>query len=573
MRSLLADSTSEDDFLLEYNAHSSTLDSDSAILGFEPVSATLQRYHPLPSEAIVLLQVFKENVAPVVRILHTPTMDSMFHDAMTSPASLDKNVEALMLAIDYSAVISMQPQQCMELLSLPRDALLDKYRSAVRQALTRADLLRTESIIALQAAVLYMEALRNEDDSRTVWSLTSLVVHIAKSMGLHRDGTAFGLRPFETELRRRLWYHICLLDIRSSEYHGYEPIVNGCAFDTKLPLHINDSDLTPEMESPPPEREDACEMTLCLVRSEYMRLAWKVNYAPSCSADHLGAANAGLGREAGHLLVGKFESRMQERYIRHCVTSEPFQSLTSAIARLMIARSRISVYKSPYRNNASNSMEEEASTHDDLFQKVIEVLEISSFILTNKDLAIWKWHTVCTFSPHFGPQWAHSMPTRAKPPINVQITHVQWNAVAFALSEICSRPPSPDCDRAWCYVCTLFDEWKVKKDSRTGSLWRPIKRLLAKARYIRELQKVSGSRDEHDGLPISTAPELPSSSEGVSDDSGLAGSDWGSSSSVNDMINAFGTNPTYNTADMWCPNIVAPPFPVPDSTWLNNYQF
>lgn len=406
---------------------------------------------------MVLLQVFKENVAPVVRTLHMPTTEPMYHDAMASLSSrpLDKNVEALLFAIDYSAVISMQPQQCMELLGLPRDTLLDNYRFAVRQALARANLLQTESIIVLQAAVLFVEALRNEDDSRTVWSLTSLIVHIARSMGLHRDGTTFGLRPFETELRRRLWYHICLLDIRSSEYHGYEPIVNGCAFDTKLPLHINDSDLKPDMESPPSERDEACEMTLCLVRSEYMRLAWKVNYAPSCrGVDHLCAANAGVGTggEDGHMLVGKFESRMQERYLCHCDTGDPFHSLTSSVTRLMIARSRIHVHQSQDRNNTLNGMEsDDTSTRDYLFQKTIEVLQMSSSLLTNKDVARWKWHTVRASSP-FAPFYHSRKSVLIRPrPSDLGITRAVECSCLRALGDL--LPPAKPRLRSCLVLC------------------------------------------------------------------------------------------------------------------------
>lgn len=109
-------------------------------------------------------------------------------------------------------------------------------------------------MVLLQAVVVFLSALRNEDASRTAWSLTALIFHVARAMGLHRDGAAFGLGPFEIELRRRLWWHICLLDIRSSEYHGCEPIVHGFTFDAQMPLNVNDSDLAPGMSEPPVER-------------------------------------------------------------------------------------------------------------------------------------------------------------------------------------------------------------------------------------------------------------------------------------------------------------------------------
>ena len=39
--------------------------------------------------------------------------------------------------------------------------------------------------------------------------MTNLVVRI----GLHLDDADFGLTPFDTEMRRRLWWHVSFLDV------------------------------------------------------------------------------------------------------------------------------------------------------------------------------------------------------------------------------------------------------------------------------------------------------------------------------------------------------------------------
>nr|POF17844.1 bikaverin cluster transcription factor bik5 [Quercus suber] len=454
---------------LEYGESSTDsslpFDSDAAILGLEPMPDSLFTYHPLLSDSVKLLQIFKDNVVPVTKILHMPTVESMFWATVAAPESMSKDTEALLFAIYYCAVVSMTSSQCQDIFGVSREDLLQTHRFAVKNALARASLLKTENIVVLQAAVLFIEAFRNEDDTRAVWSLTALIVHIAKTMGLHRDGTAFGLKPFDIEIRRRLWYHICLLDIRSSEYHGYEPIVDGHSFDTKVPLHINDSDLSSEMTEPPAEREEACEMTLCRIRSEYMRLCWEINYVPpnaDSSDPHIRAARSHKHRQA---LMEDFETRIELRHLRHCNVNEPFQLLTCTVARLMIARSRVSVYGLP--GSGSSTLEGsnyESNVRDYIFQQSIGVLELSSLAVQREELVRWRWHTK---------------------------QHIQWQSVAFVLSEICSRPPSPDCDRAWGYICGLFAEWETKKPAERGVLWTPIHRLLAKARYVREQQGIS----------------------------------------------------------------------------------
>jgi hypothetical protein len=112
-----------------------------------------------------------------------PILHRLFWDAVASMNILDRNVEALLSAIYYAAVISLESSQCLDLLGLPSSSALETYRFAVEQPTARADLLNTQNLILRQATVLFLTALQNEDDPRTVWSLTSLVYHIAQAMG------------------------------------------------------------------------------------------------------------------------------------------------------------------------------------------------------------------------------------------------------------------------------------------------------------------------------------------------------------------------------------------------------
>lgn len=71
--------------------------------------------------------------------------------------------------------------------------------------------------MVLQAFVIFLAVLRRNDNARVVWTLTGLAVRIAQVIGVHRDGIYFGLVPFEVEMRRRLWWQVCLLDARASQ--------------------------------------------------------------------------------------------------------------------------------------------------------------------------------------------------------------------------------------------------------------------------------------------------------------------------------------------------------------------
>ena len=63
-------------------------------------------------------------------------------------------------------------------------------------------------------------------------------------MGLHRDGSHYGLHPVETEVRRRIWAQIRMLDLRTAEELGCEPTIVEGSYDTSLPIDIPDESLS-----------------------------------------------------------------------------------------------------------------------------------------------------------------------------------------------------------------------------------------------------------------------------------------------------------------------------------------
>ncbi|EXA44001.1 hypothetical protein FOVG_05508 [Fusarium oxysporum f. sp. pisi HDV247] len=484
---------------------------NAAIFGYRAIASPLYHYHPSLQQAVTLFAAFSENVAPLVRIFHMPTLTRIYWDAIASLGTVDKNTETLLFTIHYSAVISLNPEQCLNILDETREAALERYRFAVEQALAQGNLLSTQSMTMLQAAVLFLSALPNEDDSRAAWALTSLVFHIARTMGLHRDGTIFGLKPFETELRRRLWWQICIIDSRSSEYHCNEPIAQGFITDTKPPLHINDVDLSPEMVEPPAERWDhATDMTLTLVRCEAIQTGLKLGrmrHKQNKASDDGGTPRVDDTSDSPKTLIQELETRLRDKYLPICDTSVPFQLLSSAVAQIILGRfwlitqySVVSREKDVGGRNMSNQFPPTPNTagqlenkvRDELFQTSIKILEVSGMLLTSKEIIQFTWYSK---------------------------THIQWGAMAFVLSELCARPQSPQCDQAWECVTTVYEGWKVdesRQDETRLALWRPIKRLMAKARYVKEMQQTTPGRSSNAGRKVQRRdPVLYSPSPGL----------------------------------------------------------
>jgi hypothetical protein len=98
-----------------------------------------------------------------------------------------------------------------------------------------------------------------------MWISSGIVLRLAQSLGLHHDGTKTGLSAFDTEIRRRFWWQIKMLDVSCAEDCGFCPTYI-YSENTALPLNINDADICRESSSPPPERVDFTAMTFSLIR-------------------------------------------------------------------------------------------------------------------------------------------------------------------------------------------------------------------------------------------------------------------------------------------------------------------
>lgn len=90
-------------------------------------------------------------------------------------------------------------------------------------------------------------------------------------MGLHRDGLMLGLSPFETEMRRRVWWQIVLLDGIYALMSGLGQSMIPRSWDTKEPSNMNDNDMSPGM-SKIESREGPTDMVYCLLCYEVAKL-------------------------------------------------------------------------------------------------------------------------------------------------------------------------------------------------------------------------------------------------------------------------------------------------------------
>ncbi len=83
----------------------------SFIMGYSSSEVDLKALHPLPSQIPFYWQTFLENVQPLVKILHTPTMNKVIKEVQNNLDSLSKSTEALMFAIYFATITSMNANE------------------------------------------------------------------------------------------------------------------------------------------------------------------------------------------------------------------------------------------------------------------------------------------------------------------------------------------------------------------------------------------------------------------------------------------------------------------------------
>ena len=83
----------------------------SFVVGYSSSNVNLQTLHPLPSQIPFYWQTFLENVQPLVKIIHTETMDKTIKEVQHNLDSLRPSTEALMFSIYFATITSMNEDE------------------------------------------------------------------------------------------------------------------------------------------------------------------------------------------------------------------------------------------------------------------------------------------------------------------------------------------------------------------------------------------------------------------------------------------------------------------------------
>ena len=139
--------------------------SDHLLFGSRNANVELNALHPEQLKIFKLWQIYLENVNPLLKVTHAPTLQARIIDGASDLANIDPNLEALMFGIYCMAILSLDEDSCYAALGSARADLLTTYQFGCQQALVNCGLLRSQDRDCLTAFYLYLVSVLKKDIS------------------------------------------------------------------------------------------------------------------------------------------------------------------------------------------------------------------------------------------------------------------------------------------------------------------------------------------------------------------------------------------------------------------------
>ncbi|EXM14109.1 hypothetical protein V3481_007357 [Fusarium oxysporum f. sp. vasinfectum] len=411
--------------------------------GISSVSTAI--YHPQRRVAVRLWKVFVDSIDPYAKVLHIPTAEIIVYTVISDLAKASNETLALCFAIYYASVTALSPGEVLDITGEDNKLALLRYRMCLEQSLAQADFLDNPTLTLLQALAIYGAALRVHSSGRAVWIINGLALRSAQSIGLHRDGSSLGLSPFESEIRRRVWWYFQERDSRGAEDYGLQnPSGASAVYGVELPRNLHDSDIFPGMKELPPSRPDWTRMTLPLCSNQSSR-AWTQLFQMSCSAD-------GIPDEDVRRQVIKDAVKV-EGILQRCNPVIPEQRMTIRTSRLIlykvdvVSRRQWQILRSPE--------DQQPMATDSEVTEAVQLLELSNSIWQDDDLLPFQW-IVCAFP--------------------------QYHIMLFILRHLCVCPRGELAKRAFAAVNIHLENFKTSGNGLLNGLkWTVLTTLRERA--------------------------------------------------------------------------------------------
>jgi hypothetical protein len=290
-------------------------------------------------------------------------------------------------------------------------------------------------------------------------------------MGLHRDGTTFGLTAVDTHVRRLIWYQICFLDVRTCEATGPRPQIRKEEYDTKLPLNVNDTDL---MTASPPTDDLPywTDMTLSKLKFECYELIRQLWVDMQRMDQKKLSLTSVLNR------IKKFRATTEAKYSPLVQGNTPKQILAKQMYRASSNRALVVILQR-YAVGTNYPMPERLRNL--LIEACMGTVEAGVAMETRPELATWAWYRGAI---------------------------LQYHAAVLLVFEVYARPDMPEAARIWSSVDYIFETPpQASQIDKAEGIIITLRDRLEKYHSVRKLRATADVESQSSPGP-STTPQL-----------------------------------------------------------------
>ncbi|KAJ5106095.1 hypothetical protein NUU61_003442 [Penicillium alfredii] len=426
----------------------------------------LSGFHPEPVQIFRLWQMYLNNVDPLLKVTHTPSMQGRIIEAASNVANINPTFEALMFSIYSISIMSLTTDECRAMFGSLKENLLSRYQLGCQQALLNCGYLRTCDRECLTAFYLFLVSIGPSTDPQSLSSMLGVGIRIANRMGLDNESTYGKCTAFEAEMRRRLWWSLVLFDTRIGELANWNPIL-APTWDCKLPLNVNDSALWPEMKEPPVVQGKSSEALFAIVRSE---LAEFTRHVPL----YIGVTNPAfkpIAKDSHHCSFAEghelatLEQMVEDNYLHYCDPENPLHFMTIWTTRGYLAKCRLVEYYSQHSLSSEQHTETQRNT---ALSRAFSMLDCDTKVMTSPRTKGYRWLAHGYFPL---PAYIHIVEDLQRRPVGEHAEQA-WEFMSANFEARFSHPATSDNPLFKMFSRIILQAWDAR-ETALGGLGQP----------------------------------------------------------------------------------------------------
>ena len=403
-----------------------------------------------PHMRSALLRIYQERVDCVFKITHWPTVVTIIekqYEPSQYQSSSSPSTKALEFSIYFLAICSVSDEESQNMFLERKQLLLQRYCRASDLMLSRADLLTRPDLTVLQAFVIHLKGIHSCGQHAATWTLLATAIRIASALGLPVNEQE-GLSAYDSEIRRRVWFCISVLDFQTAIDRGSVPLI-ALEDTSKPPLLTNDSELSSQIQRILPQPDT--DMALIYVYREVWSSMKRLFTNPISPG-----ANTNNWQDKLHT-VAAFRECMEQHSSSIHDPKNPFRLCAQFSTKAIALDMELFLRRPPFRVRHNTP----PPTWDDfdILGKTTEIMELNLTKPVNTTFAPWAW---------YAKPWA------------------RWYILAVLLAELCGPREGELVDKAYRIAKESFAKYgELIADTDLRDLWRPLVKLMRHVDHLR----------------------------------------------------------------------------------------